>query len=78
MFISKITLRQIRCFEEFEIDLRTPDGVRKWAVVFGDNGVGKTTLLRSIAIGLCDATSAAGLIRELYGQWMRKGMTKIS
>jgi hypothetical protein len=43
-----------------------------WGVVLGDNGVGKTTFLRSIAMGLCDAASAAGLLREIYGDWNRR------
>lgn len=38
----------------------------------GDNGVGKTTLLRCIAMGLCDAASASGLLREIYGEWNRR------
>jgi len=43
-----------------------------WGVILGDNGVGKTTLLRSIAMGMCDEASAAGLLRELYGDWNRQ------
>ncbi len=44
-----------------------------WTVVVGDNGDGKTTLLRSIAMGLCDESSAAGLLRELDGKFVRTG-----
>ena len=33
----------------------------------------KTTILRSIAVGLCDRTSAAGLISDLQGDWIRQG-----
>jgi predicted ATPase len=43
-----------------------------WGVIFGDNGVGKTTVLRCIAMGLCDQASAAGLLREIYGEWNRE------
>ncbi len=78
MYIKKIILKNIRCFEEIEIDLTSDDDVRKWAVILGDNGVGKTTLLRSIAIGLCDGTSASGLLAELYGDWPRKQSPKNS
>ncbi len=73
MYITKIYLKNIRCFEEIEIDLKAGSDVRKWAVILGNNGVGKTTLLRSIAVGLCDRTSAAGLISDLQGQWVRNG-----
>ena len=78
MYIKKIILKNIRCFEEIEIDLSSGDDFQKWAVIFGDNGVGKTTLLRSIAIGLCDGTSASGLLAELYGDWPRNQRDKNS
>lgn len=73
MYIKRIELTNIRCFEHLEIDLSSNGNVRKWAVILGNNGVGKTTLLRSIAVGLCDETSAAGLIKDLQGEWVRKG-----
>ncbi len=73
MYISKIRLKNIRCFEEIEIDLNAGSDIRTWAVILGNNGTGKTTLLRSIAVGLCDRTSAAGLISDLQGEWVRKG-----
>ncbi len=41
--------------------------------LLGDNTTGKTTLLRSIAIGLCDASSAAGLLRESETGYIRRG-----
>src|SRR5260221_634708 len=71
-FLRKVTIKNVRCFQELSIDLSSPAGTRQWCVVFGDNGVGKTTLLRCIAMGLCDASSAAGLLREIYGEWHRK------
>lgn len=72
MYITKIRLKNIRCFEDIEIDLNAGSGIRKWAVLLGNNGVGKTTLLRCIAVGLCDRTGAAGLISDLQGDWVRK------
>lgn len=69
--LSRIRVSNIRCFEQLDIDLSSGDGPRPWVLIFGDNGVGKTTLLRCIAMGLCDATSSAGLLREIYGEWHR-------
>jgi predicted ATPase len=50
--------------------------VQKWGVILGDNGFGKTTLLRSIAMGLCDKTGASGLLQDTYGDWVRSGEEK--
>ena len=72
MYIKKVVLKNIRCFEDLEIDLTSGKGVKKWLMLLGDNGVGKTTLLRCIAMGLCDETSAAGLLRDSNGELIRK------
>ena len=65
MYISRIELRNIRCFKEIKLDLTKDNEIIKWVTLLGDNGTGKTTFLRSIAIGLCDETSAAGMLREI-------------
>lgn len=73
MQILKIKLTNVRCFEHFEVDLRSENGVKQWMIVLGDNGVGKTTILRSIALGLCEESGAAGLCAEVPGDWIRSG-----
>jgi predicted ATPase len=80
LHLRSVTIRNVRCFETLHFDLESRRGPRMWGVVLGDNGVGKTTLLRCIAMGLCDAASASGLVREIYGEWNRnlKGQPKTS
>ncbi len=68
MKIRRVFLKNIRGFDELSIKL---DG--KSAVIIGDNGDGKTTLMRSLAMGLCDDSSASGLFRELHGETVRRG-----
>lgn len=75
--LTGIEIRNVRCFERVKIGLEGPDGPKKWAVILGDNGVGKTTLLRCIALGMCDVSSASGLLREIYGDWNRKVGNKL-
>ena len=72
MYIKRVELTNIRCFEHIESDLSSDGDIRKWAVILGDNGVGKTTLLRSIALALGDRESAAALLRDLPGEWVRR------
>ena len=69
MYIKRIFLKNIRCFDELEINF---DKNGYSALILGDNGDGKSTLLKSLAIGLCDESSAAGLHRELPGELVRK------
>jgi len=70
-YLTRVAIKNVRCFENISLNLTSPAGSRRWCMIFGDNGVGKTTLLRCIAMGLCDASSAAGLLREIYGEWHR-------
>jgi len=70
MYISEIELRDVRRFDKQKIKINRHGGS---VVIAGDNGAGKTTILRSIAMGLCDVTSAAGLLRELPGSFVRTG-----
>lgn len=68
MKINRVSLTNIRCFDELEIQL---DG--RSALIIGDNGDGKSTVIRSLAMGLCDDSSAAALFRDLHGETVRKG-----
>lgn len=69
MYIKKVVLKNIRCFEEFVLEF---DERERSVLIVGDNGEGKSTLLRSIAISLCDVSSAAALFRELRGKFVRQ------
>ena len=73
MYIKRIYLENIRCFGEFGINFDQTGGS---ILILGDNGDGKSTLLKSIAMGLCDESSAAGLHRELPGELVRKHSDK--
>lgn len=70
MYITKVVLENICCFEKLTLEFNN-DSSGSWIVFLGDNGVGKTTLLRCIAMGLCNETSASALLRELYGDLIR-------
>lgn len=70
MYIKKLVIHNIRCFEHFEIDFT--DKCLS-TLLLGDNGDGKSTILRSLAIGLCDESSASALFRELPGEFVRRG-----
>jgi len=73
MYLSRVQIENIRCFEELDIELKFDQTPLLWNMILGDNSTGKTCLLRCIAIGLCDEASASALIKELEGSFIRKG-----
>lgn len=69
MYITRLKLENIRCFEELEIDF---EKLGSSILILGDNGDGKSTILKCLAMGLCDESSAAALFRELPGEFVRR------
>jgi predicted ATPase len=73
MYVSRVSLKHVRSFLELDLDLTTRSGSksstpRLRTILIGENGTGKTTLLRAIAVGLADEKDASGLLAEPIGQ----------
>ena len=72
MYVSKITLKNIRGFKDLEFDLaRAPDQYAGWTVFTGDNGSGKSTLLKAIAVALTGKDTARSL-QPSFHRWIRE------
>lgn len=72
MYISKITLKNIRGFESLEFDLARGAGkYAGWTVFTGDNGSGKSTLLKAIAVALTGKDTARSL-QPSFHRWIRE------
>jgi energy-coupling factor transporter ATP-binding protein EcfA2 len=72
MYVGKVSLRNIRGFESLDFDLQRPDGsYAGWTVFTGDNGSGKSALLRAIALALVGRDTARSLQPGLQG-WIRQ------
>jgi hypothetical protein len=76
IYLRGIELRNIRCFENFAVGLEGDEGPYLTTVILGDNAAGKSTLLRSMALGLCQESDAVTLMRSLTGSFLRKGTDK--
>lgn len=63
MYIEELHLQNIKCFKDLHIDFRDEnDNPRKWTVLLGENGVGKSTLLQAVALCLCGHDDAERLL----------------
>jgi predicted ATPase len=71
--ISKVEIENIRCFDKVSINLWSRTKATRWAMILGDNAVGKSTLLRCIALGLCSEGDAIALMKAVSGDFLRKG-----
>ncbi len=73
MFLQKLVLENVRSIEHLEISfLNDEDSIRKWTFILGENGCGKSTILRAIALLLAGSEA----LPELLGNpdsWIRNG-----
>ncbi len=73
MFLQRLRLNNVRCFRDVELSLDDEgDGLRKWTVLLGENGTGKSTLLKAIAL----VTGGSDALPDLMGEpdeWIRAG-----
>ncbi len=73
MYISQLSLKNIRKIGYLTINLESSSMTNNSLLVLGDNGVGKSTILRALAIGLADPAGASGLLSDMYGGLIRQG-----
>ncbi len=62
MYLKKVEIKNIRNIEQLVLDFSEPAG---WHVLIGDNGAGKSTILRAIALALIGPEEAASLRLQL-------------
>lgn len=73
MYVKKVSLSGVKGFRALEFDLTRPDGTYPgWTVITGDNGAGKSTFLKSIAIGLVGPDVARSL-QPSFERWIGEG-----
>ncbi len=71
MFLKSIHLNNVKCFSDISLSFENENGdIRKWTLLLAENGTGKSTLLKAIAL----ATSGSDAITDLLGEpsdWIR-------
>lgn len=65
LHFKTLEITNLRVFEDFKLELRPPESqdAGHWILLLGDNGVGKTTFLRSIVLALADRDAANALFQ---------------
>lgn len=73
MYIHSISIRNIRGFETLDFNLSRPGGTYAgWTVFTGDNGSGKSTFLKAVAVCLTGKDTARAL-QPSFHRWIRDG-----
>ena len=71
MHVQRLILRNVRSIREFDLHLR-PGEFPGWHVILGDNGAGKSTVVRALALALMDEANAHAT-REDWSRWITDG-----
>lgn len=73
MFLKHIRLQNFKCLADIELSFEKADGsYRPWTLILGENGTGKSNVLKAIAL----VTAGSNALGELLGStdaWIRNG-----
>jgi putative AbiEii toxin of type IV toxin-antitoxin system/AAA domain-containing protein len=72
MYLQEVTLSNIRSIESLKWELPRSTVAPGWHVIIGDNGAGKSSVLRAIALALVGPKEAIAL-RQDWNEWLRWG-----
>ncbi len=71
MYLKKVHIQNIKSIKDFEMEFDEPAG---WHVLIGENGSGKTTILRAIALGLIGKDDIGGVSEQDWNLWIKEGV----
>lgn len=73
MFLSRVSLSNVRSMEAMTLDFATGQGGnRRWTLLLGENGCGKSSVLRATALLLAGSEALPDLLGE-PDAWIRNG-----
>ena len=73
MYIQRVILENVKGFRSLDFSFQRPDGrLSGWTVLTGDNGSGKTAILKAIALALVGPDVGRALQPSMHG-WIREG-----
>ena len=72
MYIKKIEFENLKSFKKFSWQLSDTKDPAGWHVLLGDNGAGKSTFIKAVALALM-GIDEANKTRQDFAEWVRKG-----
>jgi energy-coupling factor transporter ATP-binding protein EcfA2 len=72
MFLRSLHVQNLRSLQDVKLVFDGPDGIRKWTLILGENGCGKSTVLRAAALVLAGSEALPSLLGETES-WIRYG-----
>ncbi|MBT9395048.1 AAA family ATPase [Hymenobacter sp. NST-14] len=73
MFLRKLTLQNFKCLAKLELDFEvTATRNRQWTLLLGENGTGKSNLLKAIALITCGSNALGEIVGNL-DSWIALG-----
>ena len=67
MYIKKVSIENIRAISNLEMIFENPAG---WHVLIGDNGAGKSSVVRAIAASLIGPEEINALL-PIWSEWLK-------
>ena len=71
MHVQQLTIRNLRSIRRFDLDLGQTNSAG-WHVILGDNGAGKSTVVRALALALMGWSNAEAT-RQDWSRWIADG-----
>ena len=72
MFLTRVEIENIRSIEHLDLSTASTDGPRQWTLILGQNGTGKSTILRAVALALAGSDALVELVGDA-DDWIRRG-----
>ncbi len=72
MFLRQLRMQDVRSIQDLSLSFVAGKEGRKWTYLLGENGTGKSSVLRSVALALAGSDSAAELVGT-PDDWIRLG-----
>ncbi|WP_437299058.1 AAA family ATPase [Sorangium sp. So ce426] len=74
MYLRRINVERVRSITSIQWELPRAERGPGWHVILGENGAGKSSFLRAVALSLL-GPDASGALRQPWGEWVRRDAT---